>query len=770
MTQTSLTPSQISAGLREPGASLGPSQFTYSIPGAASVWPGYIAGEEPFVSYSTLSAAQANSFRAALQNWDDLIAPNFVEVADNATSRGEVRVAFTQIDGAAFGFAYSGAPTRSGGKIGDIWFDPTKLSADFSPNSVGYAGILHEVGHTLGLKHPFEGTPLPAGFDNQFYTVLSYTNNTVFLQWSIQPGGSLNRTSVPVRPSTPMVLDVAAVQAIYGADLTTRTGNNVYTFTQGSLTIQTIYDAGGIDTIDVSNFTRPNMIDLRPGSYSNIGEYSVAQQISDVAAPYLNSSSQSDRLIGQQFQAFAQNQLATITAQGAVGYEFKNNLGIAFTTIIENAIGGSGADTIIGNDANNTLRGGLGADTLTGGAGVDLFTDTAAGLNGDTITDFDIGERIVISNASLAGFSFALNGNTLSYTGGSLTLGAVPAGYRLTASAAVEGGVALAYASTATSRFVVAAPGADFNGDGRDDILWRNTGGALSDWLGRTNGGFSPNDAAAFTQVATSWKIVGTGDFNGDGRADILWRNDNGGLSDWLGASNGGFAANDGAAFTQVATSWKVAGTGDFNGDGRSDILWRNDGGALSNWLGRADGGFSPNDGAAFSQVPVSWQVAATGDFNGDGRADILWRNVGGGLSNWLGRADGGFTVNDAAASNQVPTSWHVIGTGDFNGDGRTDILWRNDNGAISDWLGRSNGGFSANDAAAFTQVDLGWQVVGTGDFNGDGRDDILWRNANGALSDWLARADGGFSPNDANAFTNVPVDWQVQPVVPVLL
>ena len=643
MTQISITQAQINAGLREVGASLGATQFTFSLPVAGSVWPGYVAGEEPTTGYGTLSMVQAANFRLALRAWDELIAPNFTEVADNATSRGEVRIAFTRLSGTAYGHAFSGSPTTPGGKIGDIWIDPAKISTDFSPTSTAFEGMLHEIGHTLGLKHPFEGTTLPPGFDNQLYTVLSYTNNVVALQWGILSDGTLTQSSTPMRPSTPMVLDIAAVQAIYGADPTTRAGNDVYSFVQGSLIVQTIYDAGGTDTIDLSNFTRPNTLDLRPGSYSNIGEYSASQQIADVAAPYLNSSSQADRIIGQQFLAYAQTRLAALNAQGIIPYEFTNNLGIAFGTVIENANGGSAADTIIGNDAanilrgnggNDTLTGGLGADTLTGGDGADIFIDTAAGLNGDTITDFARGDRIVITDRTLSGFSFSLSGSTLSYTGGALTIGGSLAGGRVVAAAASGGGVEL----TLANAFALAARGADFNGDGRDDILWRNSGGAMSDWLGKANGGFTSNDAAAFTQVPTSWKIVATGDFNGDKRADILWRNDSGALSDWLGKANGGFTSNDAAAFTQVPTSWKVAGTGDFNGDGRSDILWRNDNGTISDWLGRTDGGFTQNDRAAQIQVATSWQIAATGDFNGDGRTDILWRNVNGTISDWLGR------------------------------------------------------------------------------------------------------------------------------------
>ncbi|HEV2044406.1 MAG TPA: FG-GAP-like repeat-containing protein, partial [Sphingomicrobium sp.] len=195
-------------------------------------------------------------------------------------------------------------------------------------------------------------------------------------------------------------------------------------------------------------------------------------------------------------------------------------------------------DRMSGYAGNDTLTGGLGADILSGGTGNDAFLDTKAGLSGDTITDFSTGDTIVISDATLAGFTFNLTGSTLTYTGGSLTLTGGVSG-QLVASAAAGGGVQL------TIQAVIADVRNDFNGDGRSDILWRNTDGTLSNWLGTATGGFTPNNANAAALVPTDWQVAGTGDFNGDGRDDILWRNDNGTVSNWLGTAAGGFTPND---------------------------------------------------------------------------------------------------------------------------------------------------------------------------------------------------------------------------------
>jgi hypothetical protein len=419
--------------------------------------------------------------------------------------------------------------------------------------------------------------------------------------------------------------------------------------------------------------------------------------------------------------------------------------------------GNAGNDTLDGGAGNDILSGGSGADTLIGGSGIDTFSNTVAGLNGDTITDFSTGEKIVIIDANIASFQFSLSGHTLTYTGGSLTLTSVPSAVSIVASAATGGGVQLTAVPHPAHN--------DFNGDGRSDILWRNDSGRVTDWLGQAgSGGFVSNFANADANAGTDWHIDGTGDFNGDGRYDVLWRNDNGDVTNWLGDANGGFASNFGNAYYQVDNSWHIAGTGDFNGDGRSDVLWRNDSGRVTDWLGNANSGLSGNFANADANAGTDWHIEGTGDFNGDGRSDILWRNDNGDVTNWLGNASGGFASNFGNAYYQVDNSWHVAGTGDFNGDGRDDILWRNDSGRVTDWLGQAgSGGFVSNFANADANAGTDWHIESTGDFNGDGRSDVLWRNDNGDVTNWLGDASGGFASNFGNAYYQVDNSWHVQ-------
>ena len=121
---------------------------------------------------------------------------------------------------------------------------------------------------------------------------------------------------------------------------------------------------------------------------------------------------------------------------------------------------------------------------------------------------------------------------------------------------------------------------------------------------------------------------------------------------------------------------------------------------------------------------PELEDAAGIGDFNGDGKDDILWRNTSTGTNAiWGGASSGsGLAVNAVGDLN-----WKVAGIGDFNGDGSDDILWRNTSTGVNTiWRNAS----SATVQAVTSVGDLNWKVAGTGDFNGDGTDDILWRNA----------------------------------------
>jgi hypothetical protein len=241
-------------------------------------------------------------------------------------------------------------------------------------------------------------------------------------------------------------------------------------------------------------------------------------------------------------------------------------------------------------------------------------------------------------------------------------------------------------------------------------------------------------------------------DLNGDGQSDILWRNNNGDTVLWNSTGSSGFSVED---LGVVGTSYQIAGVSDFNGDGKADVLWRNSNGDTVLWNSAGSGGFSADD---LGVVGTSYQIAGVDDFNGDGKADILWRNSNGDTVLWNSTGSSGFSVEDLGV---VGTCYQIAGVGDFNGDGKADILWRNaTNGDTVLWNSNGAGGFSTDDLGV---VGTGYQIAGVGDFNGDGKSDILWRNAtNGDTVLWNSTASGGFSMQDLGV---VATSYQVAQV-----
>ncbi len=293
----------------------------------------------------------------------------------------------------------------------------------------------------------------------------------------------------------------------------------------------------------------------------------------------------------------------------------------------------------------------------------------------------------------------------------------------------------------------------DFNGDNLSDILWRNsTSGNLAEWTmngGALSSGFVTSGGTAVNPDAT-WNIAGFGDFNGDRNADMLWRNSSGEVAAWFmngSAISGSGDLTSGGTAVRPDASWSIVSTGDFNGDGKADILWRNTSGELTEWLmnGTAIAGSGDVTSGGVAVAPdATWSVAGSGDFNADGSKDILWRKTDGTVAVWdmNGTTIAGSGVVRAGGVAVMPdASWSVAGIGDFNGDQTSDVLWRNTSGSLAVWLMNNNNisssGFATSNGVAVSP-DATWHIVQIGDFNGDGNSDILWRNDSGALAEWL--------------------------------
>jgi FG-GAP-like repeat/GTA TIM-barrel-like domain len=174
------------------------------------------------------------------------------------------------------------------------------------------------------------------------------------------------------------------------------------------------------------------------------------------------------------------------------------------------------------------------------------------------------------------------------------------------------------------------------------------------------------------------------------------------------------------AAFTGRAINALMTATHDYNGDGMSDIAWRDTAGDTSAWLMNAA---SVVSNAGVGQIPMPWTMVGQRDFDGDGETDWLWRDSAGNLSIWFMN---GTAVSSTAVIGAAATSWSIVATGDFDGDGDGDILWRDTSGNLAIWL--MNGTRVAS-SVGLGQIPLTWSVAGLADFNGDRMSDILWRD-----------------------------------------
>ncbi len=267
-----------------------------------------------------------------------------LDIRAGAASNSTIRAGTSNVLGQGEAYAY--LPFAGENESGDIWFQAPESA---QVGNYGWFTMLHEIGHALGLEHAHEGPRVPAQFDHIAYTIMSYR---AYQGGSVQgafPNGEYGYAQ------SFMMYDIAALQYMYGANFTINSGDTVYSWTpssgdtrvNGSIGINavqnyifaTIWDGGGIDTYDLSAYTTALTLSLAAGGHSLFR----AAQAADLG----NGN----------------------TPDGNI-YNALMHLGNT-ASLIENAIGGSGADTITGNEVSNVLTGNGGNDILDGGAGID---------------------------------------------------------------------------------------------------------------------------------------------------------------------------------------------------------------------------------------------------------------------------------------------------------------------------------------------------------------------------------------------------------------
>ena len=253
----------------------------------------------------------------------------------------------------------------------------------------------------------------------------------------------------------------------------------------------------------------------------------------------------------------------------------------------------------------------------------------------------------------------------------------------------------------------------DFSGDGRMDLLWQHADGRIAGWQ---MNGTTLTDGLNVTPstVDPAWQLVATADLNGDGKPDFLWQHRDGWLAAWL---MNGAAILDGAMLNPNRVddpAWKIAGTADLNGDGKEDIIWQHSTqGLLAAWLMN---GTNILDGQLMNPNRLddpAWKIAGTGDLNGDGKADLIFQHqTNGMLAVWYMN---GANMTDGrllSPTSEPDTGWRIGAIGDLNGDGRVDFVWQHRDGRVRAWL-MNNAVLTQSVALTPGQVDPAWRLAG---------------------------------------------------------
>ncbi|MBB4423055.1 serralysin [Bradyrhizobium sp. CIR48] len=754
--------------------------ITYSFPDASSDYPNpyYGGSSEPttsgFASAPTQIQAAINYAIGLILSYTN------ADIQYAGTNGADIMIAQSPAANPT-AYAYYPGNYASGG---DVWFG---TQYNFSLAKLGnyyFTTALHELGHAFGLKHSQEaGGPgnvaVPSAHDDSEYTVMSYRS---YVGASTTSGYTNEAYGYS---QTYMANDILALQTMYGADYTTQSGSTVYTWnpTTGQEFIngvgqlapgggiggsanriyETVWDGGGVDTYDLSNYTTNLSINLNPGASS---------VFSSVQLAYLGNGHYAS---GNVYNAYLYNGDAR--------------------SYIDNAIGGSGNDAIVGNAIANTLNGGGGNDTITGGAG----NDTIIGGSG---TD------TAVYSGSRANYLVSYNSATQTFTLVDQRSG-VPDGTDTVTG--VEyfqfGGATVAASSLVPSAIETF---------GSTSVALTNGNYYLNSIS--TGSGPTLKYAGSVVNAAnySTWSVIGAEQVSGGGY-DVVWKNSaNAHYSVWSTDSTGNFITTLGSASEMLGTDAALKGLEptlqqDLNGDGTIGLSAVTIPGVTIEAFGSTAaalfGGYYYLDDISTGSGPTlkyagaaviaanygTWSVVGAEQVSGGGY-DVVWKNSANAhYSVWSTDANGNFLTTLAAAPEVLGTDASLQALEptlhqDINGDGTTGVPVAPlvSSGTIealgSTSVVLSGSTYYLNDISTGTGPTLKyagsvvnaanystWSVIGAEQVSGGGYD-VVWKNsANAHYSVWSTDSTGNFITTLGSASEMLGTDASLKGLEPTL-
>ena len=368
--------------------------LTFGFPTIAAAFADYESGEEQSQGFAAFNIAQQAAVRDVLGQIADFTLLDFTE--STGSSAGNAILRFGRSDAAETAYAYLPSSLGYGG---DSWYTKDALLDAPSKGNFAFYTILHEVGHALGLLHPFEGdgqSVMSIEHDGMAFTVMSYS--------SVAGSQSLKNAENNFATGY-MLYDIAALQTMYGANYATNAGDTKYKWNpetgemlvdgvgQGrpaeAMIFQTVWDGGGIDTYDFSNMTESFRIDLRPGNWTRVGDYDLLADLGGVAPGNIANAFMHEGNPA----SLIENVIGTDLPDKIHGNEADNHL-----------MGGDGYDSMYGYGGDDRLVGGLDDDRMYGGDGADRLDgseghDWMYGENGDDILKGGEGGDLLLGDA-----------------------------------------------------------------------------------------------------------------------------------------------------------------------------------------------------------------------------------------------------------------------------------------------------------------------------------------------------------------------------------